>query len=288
MMTMIHIYLSGRLGNLVLQHSLAFYFKQENVSVVFLSNGKEDYNNKLIINPSKTIIMNNDYLENQINNYGLFEYISIRLFRYRSIKSKSPISLYYQGLFSTFKKSYLNKRNGILLGVWLNPLYHIKYKAKFSEILINEISMSVNKPLYRSNLNNDDIVGVHIRRGDYLNLKSDGYIVLGKDYYENAMKLMFSKLNQCRFQVFSDDIPWCKLNLNISNFEIEFIENQSPLEDYFCMLKKSNLIISNSSFSWTAAFFNNNIKNVIAPKHWFNDKRVSYKDICPSEWTILD
>lgn len=285
---MIHIYLSGRLGNLVLQNSLAFYFKQENVSVVFLSNGRENFSNELILNPSKTAIVINEYLDKKIQTYRLFEYISIKLFRYRFIRSDSNFSLYYQGLFSTFKKSYLNKRDGILLGVWLNPLYHIKYKTKFSEILIEEVSMLVDKPIYRSNLDNDDIVAVHIRRGDYLSLRSDGYIVLGRDYYENAMKLMSSKINGCRFQVFSDDISWCKLNLNSSNFEIEFIQNQSPLEDYFCMLSKSNLIISNSSFSWTAAFFNNNVKNVIAPKYWFNDKRVSYKDICPNEWTILD
>lgn len=284
---MIQIFLSGRLGNLILQHSLAFYFKQENVSVVFLAERLDGSNGMLNINPAKVFTEINRPLIKMIIETTFIENILIRIFRYRFIKTHNYTSIYYQGLFNSFKRRLLIKRDGILYGVWLNPKYHHKYKTAFSEVLFYEVSKTLVKPMITIGNSMTACVGVHVRRGDYLNLVSDGYIVLDNDYYKSAMRLMLQKLNNCKFFVFSDDIQWCKSNLNNPDFEIEFIENQSALEDYFCLLTIKNLIISNSTFSWTAAYFNKNIDNVIAPKKWFNDKRVSYKTICPAEWYFL-
>lgn len=123
--------------------------------------------------------------------------------------------------------------------------------------------------------------GIHVRRGDYLNLK-DCYVQLGMDYYNNAMKIIKSK----KYLIFSDDIEWCKTQFKGDQFE--FITGNTDYEDMAIMAKRcENMIIANSSFSWWGAWLNiNSDKIIIAPNKWFQFK-LSYndtKDLIPNNW----
>lgn len=126
-----------------------------------------------------------------------------------------------------------------------------------------------------------DVAGLHVRRSDYLT-HINCFEILGMDYYERAME----KCNSTRYMIFSDDIKWCKENFKGNRYI--FVEGNNAITDLFLMSRCTNNIIANSSFSWWAAYLNDNPgKMVIAPKKWFGPelaKTHDTKDLIPEEW----
>ena len=53
-------------------------------------------------------------------------------------------------------------------------------------------------------------VSIHVRRGDYLSLSQWGYSGLAAEYYEKCLSMVKHDMILC----FSDDIEWCRRNLN--------------------------------------------------------------------------
>jgi hypothetical protein len=125
-----------------------------------------------------------------------------------------------------------------------------------------------------------ELVGVHVRRGDYVDLP-DFHPVCTKEYYEEAIK----RFPDHTFIVVSNDHDWCEENLEMNTFK-----GSSAFAD-MCMLSLTqHNIIANSSFSWWGAWLNKNPKKkVVAPKRWFGtsleDKDLS--DLIPEGWEAI-
>ena len=60
---------------------------------------------------------------------------------------------------------------------------------------------------------------------------------------------------------------WCKNNIKPKN--IRYMSDSDPITDFFIQTISRNNIISNSSFSYWAAYINESRKKVIAPSLWF-------------------
>lgn len=168
-------------------------------------------------------------------------------------------------------------------GYYLDGYWQSEKYFKESESVIRN-QFKPNKKLFEKILKTSGLdtktVSMHIRRTDYVT--SNGYHpVQSLDYYQNAIDLIGDYDN---LYIFSDDINWCKENLNFKN--MIFREGNSDIEDLFLMSMCSNNIIANSSFSWWGAWLNNNVdKKVIAPIKWFGDKtNINYSDIIPNNW----
>lgn len=109
--------------------------------------------------------------------------------------------------------------------------------------------------------------------------------VLDFSYQQEAMKYIMSKVNNPKFFVFADNIEYVKENFK-TDCEITFVDigKNNPDKIYFdleLMKRCKHAIIPNSTFSWWAAWLNENPqKIIIAPKPWF------FKDseIVPSNW----
>ena len=114
-------------------------------------------------------------------------------------------------------------------------------------------------------------VALHIRRGDYVKF-ADIHLVCTPAYYENAIAYVQSKVESPIFYVFSEDLEWVKQNINIPNNSVfvDYNPNLPSSHDMQFMSLCKHQIISNSSYSWWAAWLNQNQgKIVVAPDKWF-------------------
>ncbi len=130
-------------------------------------------------------------------------------------------------------------------------------------------------------------VSLHVRRGDYISNPNSNKFHGAKDiaYYQSALNLILKKTKQPVLFVFSDDPAWCKQNLKFA-YETHYIEgNKKGFDDMRLMSQCKHNIIANSSFSWWAAWLNQNPgKIIVAPEKWFNDPSVNVKDVLPASW----
>jgi len=177
--------------------------------------------------------------------------------------------------------------NTHLTGFWQSELYF----ADIEEILREDLNIKQEYlngiETYLSLINNGISVSLHVRRGDYVNLKSasDFHGVCGLDHYAAALRLMNEKHKNLNVFVFSDDIAWCKENLMIPNDNKHYVSTDSAVKDLYLMQKCNHHIIANSSFSWWGAWLNpRKEKTIIAPGKWFNDSAINTKDIIPHSW----
>lgn len=133
-------------------------------------------------------------------------------------------------------------------------------------------------------------VSVHIRRGDYNNPEvQDVHGVLPTSYYEKAVDLIRKQCPNAVFYIFSDDPDMAVRELNISDAVVlSGKTSKTHFEDIYLMSCCRHNIIANSSFSWWAAWLNNQPnKIVIAPKNWFNKGPKDTQDLLPQTWVSI-
>lgn len=117
-----------------------------------------------------------------------------------------------------------------------------------------------------------DMVGVHVRRGDYVTEFADKHPFVGYDYLSTAIKAMMDR-GYKSFVVCSDDISWCRKNLDVLRMvgaEFSYSVGRTPIEDMAMLSSCRHTIMSNSSFSWWSHYLNRFPDKVpIMPARWF-------------------
>ncbi len=165
-----------------------------------------------------------------------------------------------------------------------------QYFANYREYILDRLKL---RPDYYDLKQNRNVVSIHVRRGDYL-LRPDITPFLGIEYYRQAIK-RFADAGFIDFLVFSDDIPWCKENINFDNFNncyFEYSEGGDEYTDMLSMAACSHNVIANSSFSWWGAWSNPNPdKIVVAPdrSNWMGCTNNHYdtSTLIPSGWETI-
>ena len=169
-----------------------------------------------------------------------------------------------------------------------------KYFEKIASVIKSELTLK--EDITSRNLEVSDYlkqpasVSIHIRRGDYKNSASADYHgLLPLDYYQQAMELMTQKLQAPKFFIFTDDEKWVAENFPLVNTEIvSGTKSATHFDDFYLMSQCRHNIIANSSFSWWAAWLNNNPdKIVVAPKKWFNNGPKDIDDLLPQKWKSI-
>lgn len=193
-----------------------------------------------------------------------------------------------------FDKSFLSPLDGKYIDGYFQSE---KYFLEIRDILIKQFRLEekylnpISEKLKDMIVSEQKSCSVHVRRGDYLDSKNLSiHGICDLDYYKKSIDYIENNASDTKYFIFSDDIEWCKKNLEVKN--AIFIENDNclPHEDMYLMSLCKNNIIANSSFSWWGAWLNQNQdKIVIAPKIWFTDEQMQKQstDIIPLSWIRL-
>jgi len=148
-------------------------------------------------------------------------------------------------------------------------------------------------PIFDSNT-----ISIHFRRGDY-KTKQEFHPILTYEYYDKSMDILpldyVEASNVLYFCEKEDESEINDLMLRLKekyNFQQMRCANHS-MPDWKQMLLMSLCevnIIANSSFSWWAAYLNDNPKKtVIYPKTWFGPMMCcNTSDMCPPDWIQID
>jgi hypothetical protein len=134
-------------------------------------------------------------------------------------------------------------------------------------------------------------VSLHIRRGDYENLRCY-FILLDEYYYKNAILYLMGKLSGtykrvrilCFYEKQSHEpanqiIHSLELDKDLLQFPIEYyhfneiVPNQSitDIEEMAIMSHCDHHIIANSTYSWWSAYINENPDKIVCyPNEWYN------------------
>ena len=174
----------------------------------------------------------------------------------------------------------------ILDGVFQNELYF----ADIREQILKEFTLRVESDKVQETkkyIKSITSVSIHIRRGDYVsNVHANAYHgILPVTYYKNAYQEIVKQIgSNFTLFVFTDDVEWA--NKNIKFHPQTFMMSTHSFgnaEELTLMSYCNHNIISNSSFSWWAAWLNQNPnKIVIAPQQW-TAKNIE-NDIIPKTW----
>jgi Glycosyl transferase family 11 len=189
-----------------------------------------------------------------------------------------------------YNPNILKLSDGVYLeGYWQSEKYFVDIKHIIrNEFAIKETQTGKNREI-AEHIMSSESVSLHVRRGDYVDSQSVGnnQDPCSLDYYYSCIDNILQKVNNPVFFVFSDDIQWCRDSLKLSDTAVYVDHNDfdKGYEDMRLMSQCRHNIIANSTFSWWAAWLNNNENKIIlAPKKWFTKKTYTTDDLIPARW----
>lgn len=302
---MIYVDVKGNLGNQLFIYAFARNLQEKTgqkicLNTTYLSKYFPDYTFSL----DDYKLNENVYIESKknlpffMNIYMLPIKVIIRLFKKNPIINKKfSIRLFNflakRGYFLWLQETYINfkirpHKNYYVTGFWQSP----KYFDYFSEELKKELTPQKEVLAYNRDffdlIRHKETICVTIRRGDYIsNAKiKNSYYLCGPDFFYTGVKRLRDKYPDAIVICFSDDIEWVKTNLDF-HCETYYESGNDPVwEKLRLMSACKHFVLSNSSFSWWAAYLSSRNGHVIAPSKWYVDNR--QVDIYREGWEYIE
>jgi len=202
-----------------------------------------------------------------------------------------------------FKKTYLKEKKGkfkpevlkiknsaYLQGYWQSE----KYFKNIENIIRKDFTFKnldfIKNHTFLDEIKKTNSISVSFRCQDYIKNPETAKIhnVCTMKYYKNAIEYMKKTVENPIFYIFSDDIDWVKEHFKTDE-SVFFVDTANWQEDLYFMQNCKHNIVANSSFSWWAAWLNQNPKKiVVAPNKWFSDvSKINYKSVVPDNWVKI-
>ncbi|CAF1430282.1 unnamed protein product [Adineta ricciae] len=195
----------------------------------------------------------------------------------------------------TFYPHLLNPNNNYSLelsGFWQVCRYFIDYQKqikqqlRFKELTLNHVNEFLNRSINR---HNSTLVGIHIRRGDFLLIHRP---VSSDKYIFNAMSYFQLKYRLVTFLIVSDDKLYCQKLFNRTNNVLITPKSFAAIEDLAILTMCDHLILTVGTFGWWAGFLlNNKVGEIIIdskPDHSPLDVNCRQEDYFPPWFSFLN
>lgn len=133
-------------------------------------------------------------------------------------------------------------------------------------------------------------ITAHVRRGDYLTQSTQEYHgIASREYFSRALSVLRRLMPESQVRVYSDSLDLVRSELTGLG-ELDFVDDEmTALATIRAMSRGSGMIMSNSSFSWWAAWLISRGTEavIIAPRPWFASGD-SASDLLLPDWLTLD
>jgi hypothetical protein len=167
-------------------------------------------------------------------------------------------------LYEIEDNSIMLGHNGAKGGIYQSEDYIIDRKEdikKWFEIK-SESKQTYDKILSDMGISLDEnLCVINFRGGEYRSIPN---VLLRKEYWKNAINHMLNINPSMKFLLITDDVQCAN---SFMPFQIQAIHVDVGF-DYYVVNQAKWLIISNSTFGWWAAWLNEKVEKIIAPKHW--------------------
>jgi hypothetical protein len=184
-----------------------------------------------------------------------------------------------------------------LVGYWQSHRYFSDAAAQIASEFTSVLPLSKANIALGAEITQREAVAVHIRRGDYVSLKSAANFhgLLPQSYYLDAIARIQSSISNPYFAVFSDDPQWCMDQMPFGAEEGICVSHNVGVDawqDLMLMACCQHHVIANSSFSWWGAWLADQRiglrdRLVFAPAAWFKQLPQVSEDRFPPHWMVL-
>lgn len=158
-----------------------------------------------------------------------------------SLEEYFPFDSYLKGYFQSFKYFEFVKEK------------LVKEHFQFHDNLQKSAEEYIDDIVKQKNRTNTTVVGVHVRRGDFVRLKRKGYTVAPIPYIYKAMHYFRTKYRNVLFIICSNDVIWSRDNLDDSE-DTHYSENVDGRLDLAILVNCDHMVMTAGSFSWWAGY----------------------------------
>ena len=232
-------------------------------------------------------------------------FITSRLFESMDIPRNATVHKQISFIYNPFVTPYPQTKTLVLDGYFQSRHYFEKHR----QFLVGRLRHSAGQPLAMAEQwltaqrekYKKQIVGIHVRKGDYLegDLRETHYICDGP-YWERALRSAIGAGiiggPEHDVIVIASDNPdaVAKMHafrgLEMAGYTVIWLkENFGTEKTFWCLAGCDSLLVSNSSFSLGAWYCRDRESALVAPAQWFGPKGPSYKihDLVPQETLLV-
>ena len=207
--------------------------------------------------------------------------------KHKELLSNLGVFFYDGADYVDFNLNRKFTKNMFIRGFWECDRYFDEIKdilrEEFTPI---EPPMPENEYLYRK-MEGTNSICVTVRRYDHEKV-SDNFFSCDANFFYNGVNYIKKFYSDVSVFVFSDDIKWCRENLDFHTETFYESGNDPIWEKVRLMSSCKHFVISNSTFSWWVQYLaKNKNKIVVAPNEWRRGEGVPI-DIYQDFWIFLD